>query len=116
MKNSSLSMVTNKKTNNFPWEAFPYRLDFTYKSRVACFECQEHMDKEIERYNLKPKDYKASCKRGYKIIRQSKPKKRKKEIIKPKVETKRKELLSPTMKFKTIQFDKQPKLLHPKMK
>ena len=74
-------MVTNKKTNNFPWEAFPYRLDFTDKSRVAWFECQEHMDKEIERYNLKPKDYKASCKRGYKIIRQSKPKKRKKKLL-----------------------------------
>ena len=40
----------------FPWDSFPYRLDFTDKSRVAWFECQEHMDKEIARCNLKSKD------------------------------------------------------------
>ena len=112
-------MVINKKTNNFPWEAFPYRLDFTDKSRVAWFECQEHMDKEIARYNLKPKDYKASCKRGYKIVKPEKPKRKVKskieKVVKP-VDNKRKELLNPVMKFKTIQFDKKPKLLHPNIK
>ena len=33
-------------------ESFPYRLEL--KDRVAWFQCQEHMDKEIARYN-KPK-------------------------------------------------------------
>ena len=100
----------------FPWESFPYRLQL--KDRIAWFECQEHMDKEIARYNLKPKDYKASCKRGYKIVKPDviKPKPKAK-VTKPKpIEKKRKELLSPVMKLATIQFDKQPKLLHPKMK
>ena len=108
-------MVTSKKTNDFPWESFPYRLQL--KDRTAWFQCQEHMDKEIARYNLKPRDYKASCQRGYKIVRPDKPKRKKKEIVKhaPKpVDNKRKELLSPVMKFKTIQFDKKPKLLHPR--
>lgn len=97
----------------FPWESFPYRLQL--KDRVAWFQCQEHMDKEIARYNLKSKDYKASCKRGHKIIRPVKPKKRKKEVVKPKIETKRKDLLAPTMKFKLIHFDKKTKLLNPKL-
>ena len=44
-----------------------------------------------------------------------------KDVVKPApkpkpVDKKRKELLSPVMKFKTIQFDKKPKLLHPKRK
>ena len=107
----------------FPWESFPYRLEL--KDRVAWFQCQEHMDKEIARYKLRPKDYKASCKRGYKIVKPEKPKRKIKpkveKVIKPApkhkpVDKKRKELLSPVMKFKTIQFDKQPKLLHPKRK
>ncbi len=106
-------MVTSKKTSDFPWESFPYRLQL--KDRIAWFECQEHMDKEIARYNLKPRDYKASCKRGYKIVRPEKPKKRKREVVKPKIETKRKDLLAPVMKFKTLQFDKQPNLLNPKL-
>ena len=113
----------------FPWESFPYRLEL--KDRVAWFQCQEHMDREISRYKLKPRDYKASCKRGYKIVKPEKPKRKTKpkaDIVKPKakvvkpapnpkhVDKKRKELLSPVMKFKTIQFDKKPKLLHPKRK
>jgi hypothetical protein len=113
----------------FPWESFPYRLEL--KDRVAWFQCQEHMDREISRYKLKPRDYKASCKRGYKIVKPEKPKRKTKpkaDIVKPKakvvkpapkpkpVDKKCKELLSPVMKFKTIQFDKKPKLLHPKRK
>ena len=29
----------------FPWDSFPFRLEL--KDRVAWFQCQEHMDKEI---------------------------------------------------------------------
>ena len=104
-------MPTKTKPNLFPWESFPYRLEL--KDRTAWFMCQEHMDKEIARYNLKPKDYKISCKRGYKIVRPEKPKKKKREVVKPKIETKRKDLLAPIMKFKVIEFDKKPKLLNP---
>ncbi len=108
-------MVIKKKINLFPHESFPYRLEL--KDRTAWFQCQEHMDKEILRYQLKPRDYKASCKRGHKIVRpdKPKPKRRKKEVVKPKIETKRKDLLAPTMKFKLIQFDKKSNLLNPKL-
>ena len=91
----------------FPWDSFPYRLDFTDKSRVAWFECQEHMDKEIARCNLKSKDYKASCKRGYKIIKPEKPKTQKRKNLK------RSEVLNPEMKtLRSLTFEKQPKLLN----
>ena len=99
----------------FPWESFPYRLEL--KDRVAWFQCQEHMDKEIARYNLKPKDYKVSAKRGHKIIRPERKPNRKKEVVKPKSNSKKREdILRPIMKFKTIEFAKQPNLLAPRYK
>lgn len=98
--------------DKFPWDSFPFRLEL--KDRVAWFQCQEHMDKEIARYNLKPKDYKVSAKRGHGKI--TKPN-RKKEVVKPKSNSKKREdILRPTMKFKTIEFAKQPNLLAPRYK
>tara|TARA_B100002019_G_scaffold280221_1_gene282924 strand:+ start:393 stop:716 length:324 start_codon:yes stop_codon:yes gene_type:complete len=101
----------------FPWDSFPFRLEL--KDRVAWFQCQEHMEKEIARYNLKPKDYKKSAKRGHKIQKPEKPKNKKKsDSVKPKKQNlKRINLLhSKAMKFETLSFEKMPKLLHPKMK
>jgi len=97
--------------DKFPWDSFPFRLDL--KDRVAWFQCQEHMDKEIARYNLRPRDYKKSVKRGHKIVKPV----IKKDIVKPKkVDKKRTELLAPVMKFKTIDFAKQPNILAPQYK
>ena len=101
-------MSAKTKTNLFPWESFPYRLEL--KDRTAWFMCQEHMDKEIERYKLKPKDYKKSCKRGYKIIS-------KKTVVKKKtVNKKREDILSSSMKSKAIEFAKNANILKPKYK
>jgi len=104
----------------FPWDSFPFRLEL--KDRVAWFQCQEHMDKEIARYNLKPKEYKKLAKRGHKIQKPEKPEKpknkKKSDLVKSKKQNlKRTNLLhSKVMKFETLSFEKLPKLLHPKMK
>ena len=101
-------MPTKTKPNLFPWESFPYRLEL--KDRTAWFMCQEHMDKEIARYNLKPKDYKKSCKRGHKIVSE-------KTVVKKKtVSKKREDILSPSMKSKTIKFAEDTNILKPKYK
>jgi len=101
-------MPTKTKPNLFPWESFPYRLEL--KDRTAWFMCQEHMDKEIARYNLKPKDYKKSCKRGHKIISE-------KTVVKKKVVSKKREdILSPKMKAKAIKFAEDTNILKPKYK
>ena len=67
----------------------------------------EATGEEIARCNLKSKDYKASCKRGYKIIKPEKPKTQKRKNLK------RSELLNPNMKtLRPLTFEKQPKLLN----
>ena len=102
-------MPTKTKPNLFPWESFPYRLEL--KDRTAWFMCQEHMDKEIARYKLKPKDYKKSCKRGHKIVSE------KKTVVKKKVVSKKREdILSPKMKAKAIKFVEDTNILKPKYK
>ena len=101
-------MPTKPKKNLYPWESFPYRLEL--KDRTAWFMCQEHMDKEIARYKLKPKDYKKSCKRGYKIISE-------KTVVKKKtVSKKREDILSPKIKAKVIKFAENTNILKPKYK
>ena len=101
-------MPTKQKVNLFPWDSFPYRLEL--KDRIAWFECQEHMDKEIARYKLKPKDYKKSCKRGHKIVSE-------KTVVKKKVVSKKREdILSPKMKAKAIKFAEDTNILKPKYK
>ena len=101
-------MPTKTKPNLFPWESFPYRLEL--KDRTAWVMCQEHMDKEIERYKLRPKDYKKSCKRGHKIVSE-------KTVVKKKTVSKtREDILSPKMKAKTIKFAEHTNILEPKYK
>ena len=47
--------------NNFPYDSFPYRLDHKEKPNTICwFQCEEHMEKYIERHKLKKKDYELS--------------------------------------------------------
>jgi len=107
-------MPTKAKKNLFPYESFPYRLEL--KERTAWFECQEHMDREIARYKLRPKDYKKSCKRGHKIVNEKKTVVEKKPVKKKSVSKKREDMLCPSMKYKTIQFDKHINILNPRYK
>lgn len=47
-------------TSLFPYESFPFRLEFGKKKdiTVCWFECEEHLNKYLKRYNLKEKDTK----------------------------------------------------------
>ena len=107
-------MSSKPVKNLFPWESFPYRLEL--KDRTAWFMCQEHMDREITRYHLKPKDYKKSCMRGHKIISEKKTVVKKTAVKKKQVSKKREDILSPKMKAKAIKFDKHINILNPRYK
>jgi hypothetical protein len=63
----------------FPYETFPWRLEVNKDCHnikgialtVCHFECEEHLQKYLDRYKLKPKDYKVSNRDG-KSIKSSK--------------------------------------------
>ena len=46
----------------FPYQTFPWRLEFD--KTVCHFECEEHLQKYLDRYKLKPKQYKVSNRDG----------------------------------------------------
>ena len=56
----------------FPYETFPWRLEVNKDYHnikgialtVCHFECEEHLQKYLIRYKLKPKDYKVSNREG----------------------------------------------------
>ena len=58
----------------FPHETFPWRLDF--KNTVCHFECKEHLEKYLTRYDFKPKDVTISNRHGEKFEFKQKRKKR----------------------------------------
>lgn len=57
---------------HFPYETFPWRLEVNKDHHnvkgialtVCHFQCEEHLQKYIERYKLKPKDYIVSNRYG----------------------------------------------------
>jgi len=57
---------------DFPYETFPWRLEVNRDYHnvkgialtVCHFECEEHLQKYLDRYKLKPKDYKVSNRDG----------------------------------------------------
>jgi hypothetical protein len=53
-------------TSLFPYEKFGYRLEFGEKknSTVCWFECQEHLDKYLERYKLDKRTIKIDYRDG----------------------------------------------------
>jgi hypothetical protein len=62
-------MATTKE-EEFPFDLFPWKL--THKDgkdnkeiRKCYFYSEEHMNKHIERYNLKKKDIQISCKHEF---------------------------------------------------
>lgn len=106
---------------------FPFRLDHKTENKVCWFQCQEHMDKYIQRHKLTTKDYTFSCKRGFGIIPIAKPKpkttRKPKATVKPKVTKKPKTTTAKpkpkaktTTKTKAKVVTKNIKLLHPQVK
>ena len=67
----------------FPYETFPWRLEVNKDCHnikgialtVCHFECEEHLQKYLDRYKLKPKDYKVSNRDGKSIKSSKKHKK-----------------------------------------
>jgi len=51
-------------TEKFPYTDFPFRLEYKEEktNKICWFECQEHLDKYVERYKLKKKDMKIESK------------------------------------------------------
>lgn len=57
---------------HFPYQTFPWRLEVNKEHHnvkgialtVCHFECEEHLQKYIERYKLKPRDYTATNRHG----------------------------------------------------
>jgi len=50
-------------TELFPYEKFAFRLEFGEKKNptICWFECQEHLDKYLERYRLDKRTIKIDC-------------------------------------------------------
>jgi len=67
----------------FPYETFPWRLEVNKDYHnikgialtVCHFECEEHLQKYLDRYKLKPKDYKVSNREGKSLKSSQKHKK-----------------------------------------
>ena len=57
----------------FPYQTFPWRLEFD--KTVCHFECEEHLQKYLDRYKLKPKQYKVSNRDGKSLKSSQKHKK-----------------------------------------
>lgn len=57
MKNRDVKIkITNSKDDAlFPWRTFLWRIDNLDEKRTCWFECQEHAEKYIQRYNPKYK-------------------------------------------------------------
>ena len=66
------SILDAEYDSMFPYESFPWRLEVNKDYHnikgialtVCHFECEEHLQKYIDRYKLKPKDYKVSNRDG----------------------------------------------------
>ena len=56
------SILEPEFNTDFPYQSFPWRLDLS--TTVCHFECEEHLQKYLDRYKLKPKDYKVSNRDG----------------------------------------------------
>lgn len=54
----------NTTDSLFPYEKFTFRLEYKENKtpKICYFECQEHLDKYLNRHNLKKKDVKIDLK------------------------------------------------------
>lgn len=78
------STILNPEYNVlFPYVTFPWRLEVNKDHHnvkgialtVCHFECEEHLQKYLDRYKLKPKDYKVSNRDGKSLKSSQKHKK-----------------------------------------
>ena len=66
------SILEPEFNTDFPYQTFPWRLEVNKDHHnvkgialtVCHFECEEHLQKYLDRYKLRPKDYKVSNRDG----------------------------------------------------
>ena len=66
------SILEPEFNTDFPYQTFPWRLEVNKDYHnvkgialtVCHFECEEHLQKYLDRYKLRPKDYKVSNRDG----------------------------------------------------
>ena len=66
------SILAPEFNTDFPYQTFPWRLEVNKDHHnvkgialtVCHFECEEHLQKYLDRYKLKPKDYQVSNRDG----------------------------------------------------
>lgn len=58
----------------FPYQSFSWRLEYKDKSTICHFSCEEHLQKYIDRYRLKPKDIIVENRDGKSLISSQKHK------------------------------------------
>ncbi len=73
-------------TSLFPYDTFPIRLEFGEKKNttVCHFQCQEHLDKYLERYKLDKRTIKLNYRDGEPTVRSKKHKGSVEQKSKPK--------------------------------
>ena len=54
-KQTPIKHTGSKKFELFPWKSFLWRLDDLTDKKVCWFECEEHAERYIRRYNCKYK-------------------------------------------------------------
>ena len=60
-KNPSIKFTNSKEEKLFPhYQSFPWRFEDKRENKTCWFQCQEHVEKYITRYNMSVKEY--NCK------------------------------------------------------
>ena len=61
-KPEPIKYTRSKNKDLFPWQLFVWRLEDRKENKVCHFECYEHAEKYIRRYQLKKTQYKLQVK------------------------------------------------------
>jgi S-adenosylmethionine:diacylglycerol 3-amino-3-carboxypropyl transferase len=61
-KPEPIKFTKSKNNDLFPWQLFVWRLEDRKENKVCHFECYEHAEKYIRRYQLKKTQYKLQVK------------------------------------------------------
>lgn len=58
VKETEIKWTKSKDAKLFPWTSFSWRLEDRRENKVCHFQCYEHAEKYIRRYQLDKKEYK----------------------------------------------------------
>jgi len=52
------NLLNPRGSMKFPHASFPWRLECSNSDIICHFQCEDHLQKHIDRYNLKPRNIK----------------------------------------------------------